>query len=173
MHGAPNMHGAPPCMAIYTNYFLGEFMVHYIQLIICILLINLPLTAIISCASKKPVTQIPSNDIPAKETLLFEYEKEGFIDNNTFRVVVIIPAEAQCDELSVQQKGQERAYVSLKNYMITQNKVFDSKAHNYLMTTISSYGTLTKRDSVCSTRSCYFFDITKKGLKAEIDAVGK
>lgn len=132
--------------------------------------VHLPLILYFSsCASKK----VP--DLPLKENnaLLFEYEKEGFIDNNTFRVIVIIPADEHYDELSVQQKGQERAFVSLKNYIISQNKVFDSKMHNYLMTTITGYGTLKKRDSTCSTRYCYYFDITKSGLKTELDTLGK
>lgn len=136
-----------------------------------ILLLYLPLICYISsCTSQKTV-----NNITPKENnaLLFEYEKEGFIDNNTFRVIVIIPAEEHYDELSIQQKGQERAFVSLKNYIISQNNVFDSKMHNYLMTTIMGYGTLKKRDSTCSTRYCYYFDITKSGLKSEIDSLGK
>lgn len=123
-----------------------------------------------SCASKKQVSEIPLKE---NNALLFEYEKEGFIDNNTFRVIVIIPAEEHYDELSVQQKGQERAFVSLKNYIISRNKVFDSKMHNYLMTTITGYGTLKKGYSTGSTRYCYYFDITKSGLKTELDTLGK
>ncbi|NMB66010.1 MAG: hypothetical protein GYA16_14190 [Spirochaetes bacterium] len=146
-------------------------MLSYIRLIFYSLLLYLPMICYISsCASKKTVTNIPPQE---KNTLLFEYEKEGFIDNNTFRVIVIIPAEEHYDELSIQQKGQERAFVSLKNYIISRNNVFDSKMHNYLMTTITGYGTLKKRDSTCSTRYCYYYDITKSGLKAEIDTLGK
>jgi len=146
-------------------------MVSYLRLIVYILFIYLPLICYISsCASKKQVSDIPPKE---NNALLFEYEKEGFIDNNTFRVIVIIPAEEHYDELSVRQKGQERAFVSLKNYIISQNKVFDSKMHNYLMTTITGYGSLKKRDSTCSTRYCYYFDITKSGLKTELDTLGK
>lgn len=146
-------------------------MISYIRLIFYILLLYLPMICYISsCASKKTVTNIPPQE---NNALLFEYEKEGFIDNNTFRVIVIIPAEEHYDELSIQQKGQERAFVSLKNYIISRNNVFDSKMHNYLMTTITGYGTLKKRDSTCTTRYCYYYDITKNGLKAEIDTLGK
>ncbi|MCX8124262.1 MAG: hypothetical protein N3F66_08875 [Spirochaetes bacterium] len=149
-------------------------MVSSLRIIICILFLLLPLVFLLSsCASKKPATPIPPTNTTGREELLFEYEKEGFIDNNTFRVVVILPAEEQYNELSAQQKGQERAYVSLKNYITTQNKVFDSKIHNYLLTIISSYGSIKKRNSSCSTRYCYYYDITKNGLKAEIDALGK
>lgn len=146
-------------------------MLSYIRLIFYSLLLYLPMICYISsCASKKTVTNIPPQE---NNALLFEYEKEGFIDNNTFRVIVIIPAEEHYDELSIQQKGQERAFVSLKNYIISRNNVFDSKMHNYLMTTITGYGTLKKRDSTCTTRYCYYYDITKSGLKAEIDTLGK
>lgn len=143
----------------------------YLRLMCCVLLLYLPLVCCISsCASKQSAKDI----LPKEENpLLFEFDKEGFIDNNTFRVIVIIPAGEQYDELSVQQKGQERAFVLLKNYIISRNKSFDSKMHNYIMTTISTYGTLKKRDSTCTTRYCYYFDITKSGLKAEIDTLGQ
>ncbi|MGQ9843396.1 MAG: hypothetical protein ACUVRK_07495 [Spirochaetota bacterium] len=146
-------------------------MVSYLRLIVYCMLVYLPFIChISSCASKKHVSMIPPKENTA---LLFEYEKEGFIDNNTFRVIVIIPAKEHYDELLVQQKGQERAFVSLKNYIISRNKVFDSKMHNYLMTIIMGYGTVKKMDSTSSTRYCYFFDITKSGLKAELDTLGK
>ncbi|MGB4269831.1 MAG: hypothetical protein WBK20_11715 [Spirochaetota bacterium] len=146
-------------------------MISYVRLLLYSVLLYLPMICYISsCASKKTVNEIPPEE---NHALLFEYEKEGFIDNNTFRVIVIIPAEERYDEISVQQKGQERAFVSLKNYIISRNNVFDSKMHSYLMTTIMGYGTLKKRDSTCSTRYCYYYDITKSGLKAEIDALGK
>jgi hypothetical protein len=102
---------------------------------------------------------------------MFEYDKEGFIDSNTFRVVVIVPAEEPWDELSGKQKGQERAFVSLKNYIMSRNIHYDSKANSYLMTTITGFGTLKKRESVSPSRYCYYFDITKVDKKG-IDALG-
>ena len=142
---------------------------YIIKTINFILLINF-LIIVSSCSSNK---QVPQNQSKENAILHLEYENEGFIDNNTFRVIVIIPAEEQYDEISIKQKAQERAYVSLKNYIISKNKVIDSKIQNYLTTTINTYGFLQKRSSTSSTRDCYFFDIIKSGLKAEIESLGK
>jgi len=123
-----------------------------------------------SCAKK----QIVQEPVPEQHNnLVLEYEKEGFIDNNTFRVIMIVPAEEEYDELSVKQKGQERAFVSLKHYIISKKKIYDEKVHGYLITTISEFGTLKKRESISPSRYCYYFDITKSGLKKEIDALGQ
>ncbi len=150
---------------------IGVNMISYVRLLLYSLLLYLPMICYISsCASKKTVSSIPPEE---NHALLFEYEKEGFIDNNTFRVIVIIPAEEHYDELSLQQKGQERAFVSLKQYILSNNKHFDPNIHNALMTIITKYGMLKKRNSTHTTRHCYYYDITKSGLKAEIDALGK
>jgi len=140
------------------------------QLYTWILLLYIPFLLLLTSCTKKHVidaTTQKNND------LMFEYDKEGFIDSNTFRVVVIVPSEEPWDELSVKQKGQERAFVSLKHYIISKKIIYDEKVHGYLITTISEFGTLKKRESVSPSRYCYYFDITKSGLKKEIDALGQ
>lgn len=133
-------------------------------------LIIFTVSAVLYCTAHKATHPFveQKNDI-----LLYEFDKEGFIDSNTFRVIIIVPAKEQYDETTIARKGQERALVSLKNYVLSQQKGYNAKMQDHLIKTITTYGILQKRDSLSATRFCYYYDIKKIGLKSEIDALGK
>lgn len=101
----------------------------------------------------------------------FETEKEGFIDNNTYRVLLVIPADSHLTKDEIINLCKKRAYVSLKQYLLNNNVKITNNINNKLLRLINQYGNLKQQDSSNTTRKCFYFDIEKERLKKYIDNI--
>lgn len=109
--------------------------------------------------------------IPVNETLLVrEYLKEGFISEDVFRVVIVIPQGSNDDITSIEKRAKQRALMSLQKYLTSQNMTVDQKTRTKLLH-LTKGGTLTKRDDTCETRQVYLFQINRRNLKHHVDSI--
>lgn len=103
-----------------------------------------------------------------------EYRREGFISGGVFRVVIVEPGDADGGE-SLARAGvtaRKRAYLSLKKYLISSDRIVTPNVDASLLNLIEQEGRLNPvQESGSLTRKVYLFEIEKPGLKGYIDGL--
>lgn len=102
-----------------------------------------------------------------------EYMQEGFINHDTFRVVIITPAN-ECnngDLDSIESRARTRALSTLKQYIETRGWNYSDKTRDQLSRLITSNGSVSFMDRDCSRDSVYVYDIKKGNIQDEIDLI--
>lgn len=102
-----------------------------------------------------------------------EYKHEGFISSGVFRVVIVEPTEAAGEDLArAGSTAKKRAYLSLKKYLVSGDRIVTANVDASLLNLIEREGQLTRIEEDKSlTRRVYFFDIKKTDLKGYIDGL--
>ncbi len=109
--------------------------------------------------------------VPGKDTALVrEYLDEGFISEDVFRVVIVIPQGSTEDITVIEKRAKQRALMSLQKYLTSRNMTVDQKMRRKLLH-LAEGGTLSKRDDTCETRQVYLFQINRRNLKHHVDSI--
>lgn len=98
-----------------------------------------------------------------------EFLKEGFINNQTFRVVIVTEKnDCKTTENEISELAKKRSSAILKNYIISQNRIFDSNANACVINLIEEKGSLIKKKSDCSENRVYYLDVKMPEIKSYI-----
>jgi hypothetical protein len=103
-----------------------------------------------------------------------EYKREGFISAGVFRVVIVEPKDSGGgDGLSrVGSTARKRAYMSLKKYLISTDRIITPNVDASLLNLVEREGKLTlAEEDKALTRNVYLFDIRKPDLKGYVDGL--
>ena len=128
----------------------------------------------ISCSKEIQKKSTPLDDpgMEKQETMVLEYQKEGFITPDRYRVIIVVPAEEKCDNLKeMRKKARQRAILSLRKYLMSQNIPVTRNAQAFILNVVKNHGKLKTHDSSSSSRHCFFFDITQNNLKHKLDNI--
>ena len=132
-----------------------------------------------SCSStnKKDVTDVKKtitdeNNSVTEIGIDKEYLKEGFIDNNTFRVI-ILSSSTNCDfpKEEVLKKSRKRALATLSKFLISKNRIVNSNTKAKLKQLIHNNGTLLKIKKNCDKGITFAFNIESRHLKSQISDI--
>ena len=129
-----------------------------------------------SCSKEiqKQSTQLDDPGSDNQEKMLLEYQKEGFISPDRYRVIIVVPAEERCDDLNeMRRKARQRAVLSLRKYLMSQDIPVTRNAQAYILNVVNNHGSLIRHQSSSSSRYCFFFDIKKDNLKYNLDHIEK
>ena len=110
------------------------------------------------------------DDKKTPEPLAEEYRKEGFISPDLFRVVIVQPADSSDTPRDVQRTAENRAFMSLQNYLRTRNIAVKTETRSAILTLIKNNGSGRFVDGG-RTRKVYLFDIKKDNLRYSIDNI--
>ncbi|MBN1500885.1 MAG: hypothetical protein JW982_12050 [Spirochaetes bacterium] len=136
---------------------------------------------ILLTACKKDIktadTVTPDNDASVNqltdtEVLLKKYEKEGFIDKNTYVVVLIKPAGSRFNQLDIENQAKKRAFVSLQNEVISENKRLSANDKTVIVNSINNNGKLKKIKDEKQSRDIYVFEICEENFYNKIKKMG-
>jgi len=104
--------------------------------------------------------------------LMEEYKKEGFVSNGIFRVVIVEPRESTGrDGGKITDEAKKRAYLSLKRYLMSENRIVTANVDASLLNLVESEGTLTAIEDNSRTRTVYFYDIKKNNVRGYVDGL--
>ena len=103
-----------------------------------------------------------------------EYEKEGFITNDLFRVVIVEPKGGkESDRKEIQKTAERRALSSMEKYLVENGIMDDRNAKAVLLNLIGDNGKLKEAPLESATRTVYLFDVEKPDLKQQLDNLPK
>ena len=103
-----------------------------------------------------------------------EYEKEGFITKDLFRVVIIEPKGGkEADRKEIRKTAERRALSSMEKYLVENGIMADRNAKAVLLNLISDNGRLKEALLESATRTVYLFDVEKPDLKQQLDNLPK
>lgn len=140
------------------------------HIIMIILIVN-----ILSCGRAPRTESLDNNTKLEKpefsEVLEEQYRKEGFIAPNTFRVVIIEPAETTGSDNYALETAKKRAYLMLKKHLLSDNRIVTSNVDAAILGIVDRDGSLRKVDDKKKTRNVYFFEIQKDGIKQHIESL--
>ncbi len=125
---------------------------------------------LLSCSTaEKPKKKAVNERIDNNEDIS-EYDKEGFISPDLYRIVIVKPKGSGNSSIAyVKRSAKRRALVSLQKYIASNNGIISQNTKAKLLNLIDEYGELSKEDTVYESRYVYHFDIRKPDLKRAID----
>jgi hypothetical protein len=95
-----------------------------------------------------------------------EFMKEGFINNEIFRVVIVTEKnDCRTSENDISDLAKKRSSAILKNYIISQNRIYDSNANATVINLIEEKGRIIPKKSDCSENRVYYLDIKMPEIK--------
>jgi hypothetical protein len=103
------------------------------------------------------------------------FSKEGFISRDLFRVVIVKPAESEGNNISqVEILGKKRAYMTLKNHLLSLERIITPNVDAKLLNLVSNYGKVRSMDKdTITTRNVFYFEIEKENLKDYIERIAQ
>lgn len=104
--------------------------------------------------------------------LLNKYHKEGFLDKNTFVVIIIKPSDSNLSFSEMKQQGKDRALVSIKRFLKSKGKRIDNNTNASILRLINNNGNLIRIDDKSKSRIVYVYEIKKTNLYREISSLG-
>jgi hypothetical protein len=133
-----------------------------------ILIIFLSALFLFSCKTK-PVIDDKKDIKPYNKkntTLDKEFLKEGFINNDIFRVVIVTEKnDCSTSDNEISDMAKKRSTAILKNYIISQNRVYDTNANAAILNLISDNGKMIQKKSDCTENRVYYLDIRTPDIK--------
>ena len=106
-----------------------------------------------------------------QQTDLKQFEQEGFISRDTFRVIIVQPSDSTMSAEDTGKQLQTKALLSLKRYITASGKSLSQNTDASLLNLIHDSGKTTPyKDSV---RTIYVLDISKGNCKGYVDSLGK
>jgi len=128
------------------------------------------------CASKKTATEYPP---PVRQTLndrheALEYDREGFISDSVYRIVIVEPKGESCRNLeAIESAARLRALSSLQKYIVSQGRPIDQNINADLISIIKHNGEFYDTHNSTGRRDIYYYDIKKNNLREYIIRISK
>ena len=131
-----------------------------------------------ACACKtqvvEDVKEIESPKIEiANDPLKEDFRREGFISNNVFRVVIVEPKTVHGveDVSSIMKTSKKRAYLTLKKYLISNDRIVTGNVDASLINLIEQEGKLSTLKDTSPTRTVYYFELNKSNIKGYVEGL--
>ncbi len=102
-----------------------------------------------------------------------KFLKEGFINNNYFRVVILTPKDDSSDINELESKAKKRAYVSLQKFLMSAGRQVDKNTRAELLNMINSKGSFSKKDIKQCKDSVYYYEIKRSNLKKHLKKISQ
>ena len=119
--------------------------------------------------------QNSGNNVAADNSLKEVFSREGFISRDLFRVVIVKPAESELNNISqVESLGKKRAYMTLKNHLLSQERIITPNVNAKLLNLVNNNGKITCfTNDTCATRKVFFYEIRKENLRGYVDRMAQ
>lgn len=97
------------------------------------------------------------------------YLTEGFISDNTFRVIIVATKdESTTDPESVRSRAQKRALSSIEKYLRSSEQRMDTNTRARILGLVNASSTFYRKDVGSEQQHVYYLDVTKDNIKAYI-----
>ena len=147
-----------------------------ISLLIFIFFVTTPISLVSFFHCNSPIQRVDAEKKTIPDECLKEvFSQEGFISSDLFRVVIVKPAEAEGNHISqVESLGKKRAYMTLKNHLLSQERIITPNVDAKLLNLVSNYGKIrsVNKDAI-TTRNVFYYEIERENLKSYIERMAQ
>ncbi len=109
--------------------------------------------------------------IETADQIMKKYRKEGFVDRDTYSIIIVRPADTMDSQADILSQAKKRTLVSFTKYIRQQGKIVDSNTNASLLNLINDYGSLKRVEDSKNTRIVYVFIVKRDQLKRYIDGL--
>jgi hypothetical protein len=102
-----------------------------------------------------------------------QFEQEGFISRDLFRVIVVRPSGSSMTDDEVAKQARTKAILSLKRYLTSSGKSIQPNTDAGILNLIDDAGKITPYEDRSASRTVYVLDITKPECKSYVDTLGR
>ncbi|HOS40114.1 MAG TPA: hypothetical protein PLG31_10295 [Spirochaetota bacterium] len=106
-----------------------------------------------------------------RDILPAEYQREGFISKDLYRIVIVSPADECPDMGYVEKNARQRAFMSLQKHLESRNKIVDQNTRARLLNLINEKGTVKNLECRDEKRKAFVFEIEMKNLGQYLDGL--
>ncbi len=118
------------------------------------------------------IVAVPDRNSYDDSSLPEEFKTEGFVASGIFRVVIVEPGEsAGKDGSNIAREAKKRAFLSLKRYLISENRIVTPNSEASLLNLVESEGKLSPVEDKSRDRTVYFFEIKKNNVREYVDGL--
>lgn len=129
----------------------------------------------VSCKGPQKTSAVDKEETPGREQQIDKrYLKEGFVDDNTYRVVVVT-AKGDCDteESEIRRKAKKRSYSSLVNLLLSHDRKVTSNTLACITRLVEYNGEFVKKKTNCPGSRVYYYDINQRNLKRYLMSISE
>jgi hypothetical protein len=129
----------------------------------------------LGCAKEVRHNAVPDVKAPDKiDAFCPEFEQEGFISGDLYRIVVVVPKGADPAEISsVEKTARQRALSSLQKFLISQDRVVDQNITAELLRLLESGGALEDTHCKSESRDIFYYNVKKENLRGFILGIAR
>lgn len=118
------------------------------------------------------IDKTTGKNIKKKNDLEKKYLSEGFVEKDTFRVIILVPKDSSCkDQATIKYRAEKRAEASLQKFLVSKGRVIDQNTRAEILNLINNHGKLIPRNIPCRGSNVFYFDIQKKHLKRHLKKI--
>jgi hypothetical protein len=136
---------------------------HSFPVILTVLLVS-------GCTQTTETRDTPQNQ-QNKPVLIEQYEQEGFLSKDLYRVIIVKPFGSNITNDELEKQVKSKAIASLKKYITSNRKSLTANTNADILNLINNSGTI--REYSDSTRNFFILDITKPGCRSFVDSLGQ
>lgn len=100
---------------------------------------------------------------------LHKYREEGFVNSNTFTVIIVRPSDSATNDLEIKKQAIRRTIVFLKKYKQEKGQRITPKTNTAILNLVKERGILKKVEDKEHSRLVYYFILEVDGLQRQID----
>ncbi len=127
----------------------------------------------VSCAKKTVSRPDQPPAPPTPERMEEVYLREGFIEDDLFRVVIVDSAEGGQSIEDPRDKAEKRALATLQKYLLDKDRIYDNNTRAELINLIESDGSFSKMDITHNNNSVYYLDIRKRNIRRFVEGMAQ
>lgn len=101
--------------------------------------------------------------------ILEKYRNEGFVDPNTYSIIIVRPADSSDSREEILSQAEKRAYVSFQKHVRMQGNRVDKNTRAAILNLVNTHGKLTYVEDSETSRTVYLFVISRDRLKHYIE----
>ena len=130
--------------------------------------------SVTACKKEQVKETAPGGASPtgqAQQADLKQFEQEGFTSRDSFRVIIVQPADSTMSVEDVTKQAQTKALQSLKRHIASVGKSISQNTDAGLLNLITGSGKITPHKD--ANRTIHVLEISKPGCKSYVESLGK
>lgn len=120
----------------------------------------------------KPVNNNSVIENNNSNNIVKKYEKEGFIDKNTFAVIIVRPLNSRPRKDEIENQAKKRAFVMLQKYVMNDGKRLKKNDKVVIQNAINNSSECKKVQDTEKSRDIYVLVIKEDGFYRKIKSLG-
>jgi hypothetical protein len=112
-----------------------------------------------------------ANAIDPAEQVFRKYREEGFVNSNTYSIIIVRPSDSTDSRSDIQKQAKQRTLVSFRKHIQSQGKRVTPNANASLLVLINDNGKMIQVDDEKQSRVVYVYLVERQNLKRYVEGL--